>query len=214
MWELDPEEGWVSKNWCFQIAVLKKTLQSPLNSKEIKPVNDKGNQPWIHIGRTDAKAEVSILWPPDLKSWLTGKDPDAGKDEKQEEKGTTEDEMVHGIIVSMNMSLSKFLETVKDREAWNTAVHSVPKSGTWLSNWTTTHFSRRHPSGGNGLYSIRVRACLPMQESRLDPWIGEIPLEKAMAIHSSILAWEIPQTEESGGLRTMGPQKSQTGLRD
>ena len=88
MWELDPEEGWVSKNWCFQIAVLEKTLQSPLNSKEIKPVNDKGNQPWIHIGRTDAKAEVSILWPPDLKSWLTGKDPDAGKDEKQEEKGT------------------------------------------------------------------------------------------------------------------------------
>ena len=82
------------RNWCFQIVVLDKTLENPLACEEIKPVNPKGNQPWISIGRTDAKAEVPILWPPDAKSWLIGKDPDAGKDWRQEEKGMTEDEMV------------------------------------------------------------------------------------------------------------------------
>ena len=87
----EPREGWVPKNWCFRIVVLEKTLESPLDYKEIKPVNPKGNQPWIVIGRTDA--EAPILWPPDPKSWLTGKAPDAGKDWGQE-KGVTEDEMV------------------------------------------------------------------------------------------------------------------------
>ena len=82
------------KNWCFQNVVLEKTLKSPLDSKEIKPVNPKGNQPWIYIGKSDAEAEAAILWPPDVKSWLTGKDPDAGKDWSQEEKGLTEDQMV------------------------------------------------------------------------------------------------------------------------
>ena len=94
MWELDHKEGLALKNWCFWTVVLEKTLESPLNCKEIKPVNPKGNQSWIFIGRTDAKAETPILWPPDVKSWLTRKDPDAGKDWKQEEKGTTEDELV------------------------------------------------------------------------------------------------------------------------
>ena len=94
MWELDHKEGWVPKNWCFQIVVLEKTLESPLDGKEIKPVNPKGNQPWIFIGKTDAEGEVSILWPPDAKNWVVGKDPDAGKDWRREEKGTTEDEMV------------------------------------------------------------------------------------------------------------------------
>ena len=82
------------KNWCFQIVVLEKTLESALGSKELKPVNPKGNQSWVFIGRTDAEAETSILWPPDAKSWFIGKDPDAGKDWGREEKGTTEDEMV------------------------------------------------------------------------------------------------------------------------
>ena len=94
MWELDYKEGWALKNWCFQTAVLKTTLESPLDSKEIKPVNPKGNQPWIFIGRTDAEAETPVLWPPDMKSQLIRKDPDAGKDWRQEEKETTEDEMV------------------------------------------------------------------------------------------------------------------------
>ena len=93
MLELDHKEGWRPKNWGFQILVLEKTLESPLDCKEIKPVNPKGNQSWIFIGRTDAEAETPILWPPD-ENWLIWKDPDAGKDWRQEEKGTTEDEMV------------------------------------------------------------------------------------------------------------------------
>ena len=94
MWELDYKEGWALKNWCFWTVVLEKTLESPLNCKEIQPVHLKGNQSWIFIGRTDAEAETPILWPPDAKSWLIWKDPNAGKDWWQEEKGMTEDEMV------------------------------------------------------------------------------------------------------------------------
>ena len=94
MWELDLEEGWVLKNWYFQTVVLEKSLDSPLDTKEIKPVNPKGNQPWIFIGRADAKAGAPVLWPPDLKSWLIGNNPDAVKYWRQEEKGMTEDKMV------------------------------------------------------------------------------------------------------------------------
>ena len=94
MWEQDPKEGWMLKNWCFWTVVLEKTLESPLDSKEIKPVNPKGNQPWIFIERTNAEVEAPILWPPDVKNQLIGKDPDAGKNWGQEEKGTKEDEMV------------------------------------------------------------------------------------------------------------------------
>ena len=94
MWELDYKEGWAPKNWCFLAVVLEKTLESPLDFKEIQSVHPKGNQSWIFIGRTDAEAETPILWPPDAKSWLIWKGPDARKDGGQEEKGTTEDEMV------------------------------------------------------------------------------------------------------------------------
>ena len=93
MWELDYKESWALKNWCFWTVVLEKTLQSPLDCKEIQPVYPKGNQSWIFIGRTDAEAETPILWPPDVKSWLIWKNPDARKDWRQE-KGTTEDEIV------------------------------------------------------------------------------------------------------------------------
>ena len=94
MWDLVYKEGWAPKNWCFWTVVLEKTLESPLDCKEIQPVHPKGNQSWIFIGRTDAEAETPILWPPDAKKWLIGKDLDAGKDWRQEEKGMTEDEMV------------------------------------------------------------------------------------------------------------------------
>ena len=94
MWELDYKESWTLKNWCFWTMVLEKTPESPLDSKEIQPVHPKGNQSWIFIGRTDAEAEIPILWPPDAKSWLLGQYPDAGKDWSQEKMGTTEDEMV------------------------------------------------------------------------------------------------------------------------
>ena len=94
MWELDCKESWVPKNWYFWTVVLKKTLESPLDCKEIQPVHPKGNQSQMFIGRNDAKADTPILWLPDMKSWLIWKDPDAGKDWRQEEKGTIEDEMV------------------------------------------------------------------------------------------------------------------------
>ena len=94
MWELDHKEGWLPKKWCFWSVVLEKTLESPLDCKEMKPVNPKRNQPLIFTGRTDAEAETSIIWPSDVKNWLIWKDPDAGKNWRQEEKGTTEDEMV------------------------------------------------------------------------------------------------------------------------
>ena len=94
MWELDYKEGWAPKNWCFWSMVLKKTFESPLDCKEIQPVHPKGDQSWVFLGRTDAKAETPILKPPDVKSWLIWKDPDAGKDWGQEEKGMTEDKMV------------------------------------------------------------------------------------------------------------------------
>ena len=94
IWDLDYKESWVLKNWCFWTVILEKTLVSPLDCKDIKAVNPKGNQYWIFIGRTDAEAETPILWPPDAKSWLIWKDPEAGKNWGWEEKGTTEDEMV------------------------------------------------------------------------------------------------------------------------
>ena len=94
MWELDYKESWVPKNWCFWTVVLEKTLESPLDCKEIQPVHPKGDQSWVFIGRTDVEAATLILWPPDEKSWLIWKDPDVGKDWGQEEKGTAEDEII------------------------------------------------------------------------------------------------------------------------
>ena len=123
MWELDHnKEGWVPKNWCFQTVVLEKTLESPLDCKKIKPVNSKGNQPWIFIERTDAEAEAPIRWPPDAKSQFIGKDPDAGKDWRQEEKGTTEGEMV-GWHHWLNGQV-----WANSRRQWRTGRPGVPQS--------------------------------------------------------------------------------------
>ena len=138
MWELDYKESWAQKNWCFSTVVLK-TLESPLDSKEIQPVHPKGNQSWIFFGRSDAQAETLILWPPDTKNWLIWKDPDAGKDWRWEEKGTTEG--WDGWMASP-MSLSKLRELVMYREAWHAAVHGVAKSCTRLSHWTELYWRR------------------------------------------------------------------------
>ena len=134
MWELDCEESWVPKNWCFWTVVLEKTLESPLDCKEIQPVHSQGDQPWVFFGRNDAKAETAVLWPPHENSWLIGKDSDAGRDWRQE-KGTTEDKMA-GWHHWLDGRLSELQELVMDREAWRAAIHGVAKSRTRLSNWS------------------------------------------------------------------------------
>ena len=140
MWAVDHKEGWTPKNWCFWIVVLETTLESPLDSKEVKPVNPKGNQPWIFIGKTDAEAEASILWSPDADSQLTGKDPDAGKDWRQEERGMTEDEMAgwHHWLNGL-----EFEQTLGDREGQGSLMCCSPwgsKKSEQLSDWTTLSF--------------------------------------------------------------------------
>ena len=143
MWELDCEEGWAPKNWCFWTVVLEKTLDSPLYCKEIQPVHSKGDQPWDFCGRNDAKAEIPVLWPPHAKSWLIGEDSDAGRDWGQEEKGTTEDEMA-GWQQQLDGRVSGWTPWVGDRQGGLVCCDSwdCKESDTtqWL-NWTETYCS-------------------------------------------------------------------------
>ena len=145
MWEVDHKESWAPKNWCYLTVVLQKTLESPLNYKEIKPVSPKGNQSWIFIGRTDAETEAPIVWPPDAKSQLIkkikikNKKLILGKIEGKRRRGRQRKRWLHSITYSVDMSLSKLQGMVKEKEAWYATTHGVTKSWTQLSDWITAN---------------------------------------------------------------------------
>ena len=204
MWELDHKKSWVLKNWCLWTVVLEKTLESPLDCKGIQPVSPEGNQSWIFIGRTDAEAEAPILWPPDEENWLIGKDLDAGKDWGQEEKGTTEDDMVgrhHGLngheseqALGVGEGQGNLVYcSLLGRRVW----HDWATELNWTLSWAfrVVLVVKKPPVNAGDIRDVG-----------LIPWLGR-SMEKGMAIHSSILAWKIPGTEEPGGLQSIGLQR-------
>ena len=232
MWELDYKESWALKNLCFWTVVLENTLESPLDYKKIKPVHLKGNQSWIFIGRTGAEAETPILCPPDVKNRLIGKDPDAGKDWRWEEKGMTEDEKVGWHHQHDGHELNKFQELVMNREAWKQSM--APQCQTWLGNWNELNVyvfmllsQLILPSSSHTVstslpfwpHLTLIRASLggqtvknppAMWKTRVQSLSWEDPLDDGMSTHSSVLSWRIPMEREAWLAIAHGVAKSWT----
>ena len=210
MWELDYKESWVLKNWCFWTVALEKTLKSPLDCKEIQPVNLKGNQSWIFIGRTDAEAETPILWPPDAKGWLIGKYPESGKDWKQKEKGTTDDETV-GPHHQLNGREFEQVPEVGDGQE-GLACCSPWGHKEWdmteQPNWTEQKAINKSFPGGLAVKNMPTNAG----DAGSIPGSGRFPWKRKWKPTPVFLPEEIPWTEGGWWATVQGLQRSQTRL--
>ena len=196
-WELDHKEIWTLKNWCFQTVALEKTLESPLDSKDIKPVIPKGNQPWVFIGKTDAEAEAPVLWPPDAKSQLTGRGPDAGKDWRQEEKGTTKDEMVR---LHHQLNRHEFEQALGDSEGQDPNPNPNPNPGMlqstglpWIWHYLVTEEQQQSENLCHHWLGWGMEPCQPPSRPHVRPFTIMLPMFSCFSVCFTMCYWILQQ---------------------